>query len=172
MLLLLQFQGQNKIDASIGFSTTQSVQNGRLVHLFLKKKSIEFFEHRIIYFSKKKQLYEFLKKILPLNRSVETVLDTHFIPLQNEPSPILVSPKLGEEKAFECRRTSLFRRAVFIQIDKLIITHQEPTEGIQVLLLLGYPSNIPGYPSKYCNYTSKRKLGRLPHFPVPPSPSG
>ena len=25
-----------------------------------------------------------------------TIIDAHFIPLQNEPSPILVSPKLGE----------------------------------------------------------------------------
>ena len=40
------------------------------------------------------QLYEFIQKNLLLNRSVETVLDTHFIPLQNEPSPILVGPKL------------------------------------------------------------------------------
>ena len=53
---------------------------------------------------------------------------------------------------------------------KLIITHQEPIEGIKVWLLLGYLSDIPGYPSKYCNYTSKRKLGRYLHSP-PPSPS-
>ena len=50
-----------------------------------------------IFFTKKKQLYEFIKKKLPLNRYVEIVFDTHFIPLQNEPSPILVGPKLGEE---------------------------------------------------------------------------
>ena len=30
-----------------------------------------------------------------------------------------------------------------------LITHQEPIEGIQVWILLGYPSNILGYPSKY-----------------------
>ena len=28
-------------------------------------------------------------------------------------------------------------------------THKEPTEGIKVWLLLGYPTNILGYPSKY-----------------------
>ena len=28
-------------------------------------------------------------------------------------------------------------------------THKEPIEGIKVWLLLGYPSNILGYPSKY-----------------------
>ena len=32
-------------------------------------------------------------------------------------------------------------------------------------LLLGYPSNILGYRSKYWNYTSKTKLGRFPHSP-------
>ena len=30
-----------------------------------------------------------------------------------------------------------------------LITHQEPIEGIKVWILLGYPSNILGYPSKY-----------------------
>ena len=30
-----------------------------------------------------------------------------------------------------------------------LITHQEPMEGIQVCILLGYPSNMLGYPSKY-----------------------
>ena len=33
--------------------------------------------------------------------------------------------------------------------------------------MLGYPSNILGSPSKYCNYTSKRKLGQFPHPPPP-----
>ena len=36
----------------------------------------------------------------------------YFIPLENEPSPILVGPKLGEPSAFECQKMSLFRRAV------------------------------------------------------------
>ena len=29
-----------------------------------------------------------------------------------------------------------------------LITHQEPIEGIQVWILLGYPGNVLGYPSK------------------------
>ena len=53
-------------------------------------------------------------------------------------------------------------------IKKLIITHQEPIEGIKVGILLGYLCNILGYPSKYCNYTSKKKLGRFLHSPCPP----
>ena len=43
--------------------------------------------------------------------------------------------------------------------------HKEPIEGIKVWLLLRYPSNILGYPSKYWNYTSKTKLGWFPHSP-------
>ena len=35
-------------------------------------------------------------------------------------------------------------------------------------ILLGYASNILRYPSKYYNYTSKKKLWRFPHFPRPP----
>ena len=38
-------------------------------------------------------------------------------------------------------------------------------------ILLGYTSNILGYLSKYCNYTSRRKLGRFPHTPPGPTPS-
>ena len=34
-------------------------------------------------------------KTLPLNRSEKIELNTPFIPLQNEPIPILVGPKLG-----------------------------------------------------------------------------
>ena len=110
------------------------------------------------------------KKKIPLNRLFRGFFDTHFIPLQNEPSPILVGPKLGEEQAFECWKMSLFRSAVFITciIQKLIITQQEPIEGIKVWILLGYPSNILGYPGKYCNYISNKKLGRFPHSPPPP----
>ena len=40
-------------------------------------------------------------------------------------------------------------------------------EGIKVWILLGYPCNVDGYPSKYCNYTSKKKFGRFPHSPWP-----
>ena len=62
---------------------------------------------------------------------------------------------------------ALFRRGVHITciIEKLIITYHEPIEGIKVWILLVYPSNILGYPNKYCNYTSKKKLGQFPHSP-------
>ena len=72
---------------------------------------------------------------------------------------------------FEVTRNVTFQEPFFITciIEKLIITHQEPIEGIKVWRLLGYPSNILGYPSKYCNYTSKKKLGQFPHSPWPPS---
>ena len=68
--------------------------------------------------------------------------------------------------------TSLFRREVYITciIEKLIITHQDPIEGVKVWILLRYPRNILGYSSNYCNYTSKKKLGRFPHSPRPPPP--
>ena len=67
--------------------------------------------------------------------------------------------------------TSLLRRVVYITriIEKLIITHQKPIEGIKVWILLGYPRNQLGYPSKYCNYTFKKKLGRFPHSPWLPT---
>ena len=64
-------------------------------------------------------------------------------------------------------KMSLLRNAVQITciIDKLIITHQEPIEGIKVWIWLGYRCNILGYQSKYCNCTSKKKLGQFPHSP-------
>ena len=37
-----------------------------------------------------------------------------------------------------------------------LITHQEPIEGMQVWILLGYPSNILGYPTKYLVITIPR----------------
>ena len=35
-----------------------------------------------------------------------------------------------------------------------LITHQEPIEGIQVWIFLGYPSNILGYTSNILGYAS------------------
>ena len=35
---------------------------------------------------------------------------------------------------------------------------------MKVWILLGYISNILGYPSKYCNYSSKKKFGQFPPF--------
>ena len=42
------------------------------------------------------ELHEFLKKKAKLIGHLEIFSDTHFIYLQYEPSPILVSPKLGD----------------------------------------------------------------------------
>ena len=42
------------------------------------------------------QLYEFKKKITKRIGYLGIIFDTHFIPLQNESSPVLVGPKLGE----------------------------------------------------------------------------
>ena len=44
-------------------------------------------------------------------------------------------------------------------------THQEPIESIKVWIVLGYPSNILGCISNYCNYTSKKKLGFIQPSP-------
>ena len=43
--------------------------------------------------------------------------------------------------------------------------HKEPIEGVKVWLLLGFPSNILGYPSKYQNHTYKNRFGQFPHSP-------
>ena len=43
--------------------------------------------------------------------------------------------------------------------------YQEPIEDIKVYILVGYPCNILGYPSKYCNNTSNKKLRLFPHSP-------
>ena len=48
------------------------------------------------FFLKKNNFRNLFQKKLPLNRYVKIELNTPFIPVQNEPSPILVGPKLGE----------------------------------------------------------------------------
>ena len=60
--------------------------------------------------------------------------NTHLFPLHNEPNPMPVGWKLWDELAFKWPETSLFRSTFFITciIEKLIITHQEPIEGVQV----------------------------------------
>ena len=70
--------------------------------------------------------------------------------------------------------TWLFRRAVYINMYYWKIynytsrTNYHSIEYIQVWILLGYPSNILGYPINTGNYTSKKKLGRFPTIPRPP----
>ena len=54
------------------------------------------------------QLYEFfLKKHTKWLGYLGIDFNTHFIPLQVEASPILVSPKLGEPIQFECQKCHL-----------------------------------------------------------------
>ena len=81
-------------------------------HLSLKLNFIKIFEHRVNFSLKKCNFINLFLKKLPLNMSFEMELDTHFIPLQNENSPILVGPKLREPYSFECPKISLFRRVV------------------------------------------------------------
>ena len=50
------------------------------------------------------ELDEFKKKKIKLIGYLEIFSDTHFSSLQYEPSPILVSPKLGDPCSFQCRK--------------------------------------------------------------------
>ena len=71
-----------------------------------------------------------------------------------------------------CATTSLFWSAVCITciIEKInnYTSRTKFNKGTKVWILLGYPCNVLGYPSKYCNYTSNKKLGRFSHSPRPP----
>ena len=100
------------MDGSIGFSTSLSVQFYLFVHLSTKINLIKIFEHRVSFLLKKSKFMNLLQKKLQLNRYIKIEFNTPFNPLQNEPSPILVGTKLGEQLSFECQNTSLFRRAV------------------------------------------------------------
>ena len=76
--------------------------------------------------------------------------------------------KLWEELALKWLEMSLFKRAVYINMYYIKIynytlrTNYHSIECIQVWILLGYQSNIFGYPVNTGNYTSKRKLGWFP----------
>ena len=96
---------------------------------------------------------------LTIYRYSEIIGYRHLFPLHNEPSPMPVGWKLWEEWALNWPEMSVFRRVVYITciIKKLIITYQEPTEGIKVWILLGYPSNILRYKSKV--------IRKVPSFP-------
>ena len=71
-------------------------------------------------------------------------LDSHFIPLLNEPSPIIVGPKLEAPQAFECGKRHFSEEQLKHKKmnEQKEATHKEPIESIKVWLLLGYPSNI------------------------------
>ena len=79
------------MDCSIGFTLTQSVGNySESSFTFQNKFSIVTWT-----LHKKKEVYALKKKVKWIGY-LGIILDTHFIPLQNEPSPILVGPKLVE----------------------------------------------------------------------------
>ena len=88
---------------------TQSVENYQETSFTFQNKFQFFFG--TLRNLKKKKLSELKEKVKQIGY-FPIILDTHFIPLQNEPSPILVGPKLREPQAFECWNTSLFRRVV------------------------------------------------------------
>ena len=84
------------MDGSIGFSTTQSIGKSPCGSFTFQNKIYKNFGTLHNFFFEKNELQELIKKNLIEYRSCMGFLYTHFIPLQNEPSPILVGPKLGE----------------------------------------------------------------------------
>ena len=55
--------------------------------------------------------------------------------------------KTVEGVGFEVTGNVTFQKHVFCITEKILITHQQPIEGIKVQILVGYPYNILGYPS-------------------------
>ena len=82
------------MNGSIGFSTTQSVGNYPESSFTFQNKFYTIFWTSLNFFRKNLNFMN-LKKKLWIGY-LGTILDTHFIPLQNEPSPILVGRKLRE----------------------------------------------------------------------------
>ena len=82
------------MDGSIGFSTTQIARN-YLDSSFTFQNIFFFLEHRILLFEKNGTLGIIKKEVKCIDYLV-IILDTHFIPLKNEPSSVLVDTKLGE----------------------------------------------------------------------------
>ena len=99
------------MDGSIGFSMSQSVQFYLFVHLSSKINFIQNFEHCIDLLLKKSNFMN-LFLINTIEQVYRDRIQYSLIPFQNEPSGILVGPKLEKQLLFECRKTSLFRRAV------------------------------------------------------------
>ena len=87
-----------QIYASIGFSTPQSIQKYPVCSFIFENKFYMIFwiSHRFL--TKQKQLYEFIKTNYLWIGYLWILFDTHFIPLQNQHSPILVGPKLGRSR--------------------------------------------------------------------------
>ena len=91
------------MDGSIGFSTTQSIRNYPETSFTFQNKFYKNFgtAHK---FKKKWNFMNLKKKKAKWIGYLEVISDTHFISLQYEPSPILVSPKLGDPCSFQCQK--------------------------------------------------------------------
>ena len=83
------------MDGSIGFHMTKSVGNYRETSFTFQNKFVKNFVTLHKFFLKKMELHELKKKAKWIGYFL-IILDTRFISLQNEPSPILVGPKLDE----------------------------------------------------------------------------
>ena len=84
------------MDDSIGFSTAQNIGNYPESSFTFQNKYNFFFGTSHKFFSKKNGTLWIKKNKAKWIGYLGIILDTNFIPLQNEPSPILVRPKLGE----------------------------------------------------------------------------
>ena len=78
-------------------NTTQCVQNYPVCSFIFENKLYIIFWPLHKFYLKKRNFMNLFKKSYHWIRYLRIFCDTHFIPLQNEPSPILVGPKLGEE---------------------------------------------------------------------------
>ena len=90
------------MDGSILFSTTQSVGNYLESSFTVQNKIYKHFGTLCNFLLLKKMNFMNFKKKAKWIGYLGVILDTRLILLQNEPSPILVPPKLGEEIDFEC----------------------------------------------------------------------
>ena len=109
------------------------------------------------------------KKIkLLIYRYSEIIGYTHLFPLHNEPSLMPVGWKLGGV-GFEVTRNVTFQKSSLYNMYYRKINNytSRTNKRHKSVVFLGYPSNIFAYPSRYCNYTSKKKLGPFPHSPHP-----
>ena len=109
----------------------------------------------------KNKNYQFIRMMRKL------VICTRFLFTMN---PVGCRLKTVEGVGFEVTSYITFQELFFITciVEKFIITYQEPIEGIKVWILLRFPCNILWNPSKYFNYTSKKKLGLFFHSPCQP----
>ena len=82
------------MDGSFGFSMTQSIGNYPESSFTVKNKW--FFLDIALFFFEKNWTLRLKKKKTKWICYLEIIIDTYFIPLQNEHSPILVGLKLGK----------------------------------------------------------------------------